>query len=249
MPLKADRLPPDIKSLSSKVSRIERRLNERDAARRLESATVGAGGLKVAGGTFAAYYPGVPQAIFATGKWSDGSYGSVLRRTDGSVALQVDGSGGDTHMVRMFNRQGTAIVMDDGYADGYLGRPWIPVPMHPGIGFTATTWQTTHVGRLFVQHAVLDVGFSVFAPSGSTAQARVCLNVNGVVTPITPVVSSSGGTEAFGYYRLTPSQHGREWGEAVSILLQGQRTVGTGTCTMWCQGIWGTNTMTPDEAV
>ncbi|MFJ2717399.1 hypothetical protein [Streptomyces sp. NPDC087437] len=249
MPLKADKLPPDIKSLGTKVARMERRLNERDAARRLESATVGAGGLKVTGGTFAAYYPGVPAAIFATGKFGDGSFGSVLRRNGGQVAFQVDGSGVDTPgMARMFNRAGTPIVMDDAFADGYLGRPWVPIPMQSGVNFTATSWQSTHTGRMLTQHAVLDIGISVWAPSGNTAQARVALVSNGNTVPVTSVLASSNGVEAFGNYRLSPSQHGMAWGDVCTILIQGQRTAGTGTCTMWCQGIWGTNTYVAGEA-
>ncbi|MFJ1650113.1 hypothetical protein ACIOC2_01595 [Streptomyces sp. NPDC088337] len=249
MPLKADKLPPDIKSLGTKVARMERRLNERDAARRLESATVGAGGLRINGGTFAAYYPGVQGAIFATGKFGDGSYGSILRRNGGQIAFQVDGSGVDTPgMARMFNRAGIPVVMDDAYADGYLGRPWVPIPMQSGVNLTATSWQTTHTGRWWAQHAVLDIGISVWAPAGSTAQARVAIVANGVTTPVTPVISSSGGNETFGNYRLTPSQHGMAWGDGGTILIQGQRTAGTGTCTMWCQGIWGSNTTTAAEA-
>ncbi|MFF9123152.1 hypothetical protein ACF09J_07620 [Streptomyces sp. NPDC014889] len=250
MPLKADKLPPDIKSLGTKVARMERRLNERDAARRLESATVGAGGLRINGGAFAAYYPGVPAAIFATGRWGDGSYGSALRRNNGTLAMQVEGSGADTPgMIRLYNRQGTPIIMDDAYADGYLGRPWVPIPMQSGVNFTGTTWQPTHLGRMWAQHAVLHIGISVWAPSGSTAQARVAIAANNNTTPVTPVISSTGGNETFGEYRLTPSQHGMAWGDVCTIIIQGQRTAGTGTCTMWCQGIWGSNTYSAAEAL
>ncbi|MGW2497286.1 hypothetical protein ACWCV2_22655 [Streptomyces pseudogriseolus] len=73
-------------------------------------------------------------AVLETGQSPTiGDYYTTLRRDDGTLALTIGANSypdddAPSQMVRMWSRSGRIIVMDDYYADGWLGRPSLPVP-------------------------------------------------------------------------------------------------------------------------
>jgi hypothetical protein len=74
--------------------------------------------------------------VFETGQSAIGDYFTRLRRDDGSLALTIGANSypnddAPSQMVRMWSRSGEIIVMDDYYADGWLGRPMLSIPWQP----------------------------------------------------------------------------------------------------------------------
>ncbi|MEU3097222.1 hypothetical protein ABZ690_21170 [Streptomyces sp. NPDC006967] len=71
--------------------------------------------------------------VFETGQSPVGDYFTRMRRDDGALALTIGANSypdddAPSQMVRLWSRAGDIIVMDDYYADGWLGRPSLPVP-------------------------------------------------------------------------------------------------------------------------
>jgi hypothetical protein len=167
--------------------------------------------------------------------------GLLAYRQDGSLAVSIanSGTGPMTQTVAVRDKNGNVVVSDD-VVNGGLGRPYLPVPMQPGVDFTDATWRHTHVGWWHVQHPNLTTNFSVFAPGGTTAQARLVKNVAGAITQLGSTITATGG-ETFGNFTLTPADHGGAFGTWVYLMIQVQRTAGTGTCTSWNGGMYGSN--------
>lgn len=206
----------------------------------------------VDGGYLEVYAPGdVP--IFGVGLFGDtGRYGTVIMREDGTgTAIEVGGNDASTsQMVRLYPRgsyPSEPMVMDDAYADGFLGRPYVPIPMAAPMNFSSTSWQTVFAGNCTAQHAVLYAHFSVYAPSGNTAEARLMIFDGGEYRQMGDTIQASG-TESFSHQRLGKNEHGMEYNNNRTILIQARRTAGTSTCTAWCQGIVGVNSIDATEA-
>ncbi|WP_411141397.1 hypothetical protein [Streptomyces sp. x-80] len=189
--------------------------------------------------------------ILGVGQFTTGRYGVSMAREDGTgLALQVGGNDpASPQMVRAFARGGypSPIIMDDADADGYLGRPWVPIPLTPGASVTAADWITAHSGTIQTQHAVLAARWSLWAPAGTTAEARLMLNRGGTLTQLGDTITATG-KEVYASPRITPGAHGLSHGDVAGLLIQARRTSGTGTATAWCHGMWGTNTINPNEA-
>ncbi|MEV7212075.1 hypothetical protein AB0O31_03125 [Kitasatospora cineracea] len=243
-----------IRELQRQVRELQAAVQTRPAMNSISGGAVTIG----AGGSLNVYppgrTPGVDPSVFSVGQWTSPegitSYGTAARREDGSQALAVGGNLGPKQMVRLFNRSGTPVVMDDAYADNFLGRPWVPVPLTPGVNIATGVWTVTHAGLLLVQHCVLSYKVSVFAPAGSTIAAQILLQGPAgdvQIGPTMTVTGGTGGTETAFTGRVpigTDHQHGEEW----NVRVQAQRTAGTGTGTVWLYGIWSRNTLTAAEA-
>ncbi|MFH8345007.1 hypothetical protein [Streptomyces sp. NPDC018045] len=189
--------------------------------------------------------------VFGTGQSPQGDWYVEMAREDGTPAVQVGNNtfdGDDVRqMVRLRSRSGDVIVMDDYYADGYLGRPWVPVPMSSAAYVTGSEWRTTHVGRIQAQHAVLAASWSVYAPPGTTAETRLMINRGGELSQLGEAVEA-GGKEVFTTQRLTPGDHRLNLGDTATLVLQARRASGSGTGEAWCLGMWGVHTTTANEA-
>lgn len=242
MPTAGDMIPGGTTAQARKVADLERQVRELRAARRAENTSLSSGRFRVLrpDGT----------TIVGVGTWSDGSYGAELRRDDGTLAIGVSGQGADyDDMVRVFSRDGHTIVMDDAWADGFLGRPWIPIPMTPGVSFTHTTWATTHSGIWWRQHAVLDVDLSVYAPASTTAEMRLMARINGALVQLGATFTATNNQERFSAWRVSSTDlAGTQHGTRIPVIVQTQRTAGTGTCLAYVHGLYGSNTFVPDEA-
>lgn len=128
-------------------------------------------------------------AVFETGQSpSVGDYFTAMRRDTGDVAFAIGANSypdddAPRQMVRIWDRNRNVIVMDDYYSDEFLGRPWIPVQLHPTErqSYTGTTYDSAWVGTTPAHNAVLYVRTSTWANTGG-AQARVVLTHDSVET-------------------------------------------------------------------
>ncbi|MEW2573657.1 hypothetical protein [Streptomyces sp. NPDC047070] len=120
-----------------------------------------------------------------TGQWADGTYGTYLGRDDGTPAWTVGGSGTDTdNMVRMWARDpdspSRVMVMDDAFSDRFLGRPWIPIQLHPTErqSYDGTTYQPAWAGSGPMFNAVARISLTTYANTGG-GQVRVTMTPTG----------------------------------------------------------------------
>ena len=154
-----------------------------------------------------------------------------LRRTDGTTAATL-GSTWAWH-----DRSGNEIFSEDADAWG-LGRPWLPIPMTPSLSFTNGSWSTVYRGTWQAQNPVIFSEFSLSAPATTTCQARLLIEIDGVQTQLGSTLTASAA-DASASFTADPIAHGLSFGQVGSLLLQVQRTAGAGTCTVWVQGLWG----------
>lgn len=119
---------------------------------------------------------------FTVGETAGGDWGIFLRREQGSNALTVgDDLLSGAQMIRMRARSGEIIVMDDAWSPEFLGRPWIPLQMHPTNNrgaYTRDTYGSAWVGITPVHNAVAWFACQTYAGDGG-AQVRVTLSKNG----------------------------------------------------------------------
>ncbi|MFD5509032.1 hypothetical protein ACFWIB_14815 [Streptomyces sp. NPDC127051] len=155
-----------------------------------------------------------------------------LRRTDGTTAATL-GTTWAWH-----DRSGNEIASEDTDAWG-LGRPWLPIPMAPGLTFTNGSWSTVYRGTWQAQNPVVFAEFSLSAPATTTCQARLLIETDdGVQVQLGSTLTASAA-DAAASFTADPIAHGLSFGQAASLLLQVQRTAGAGTCTVWSKGLWG----------
>ncbi|MGW7197214.1 hypothetical protein [Streptomyces chryseus] len=191
--------------------------------------------------------------ILGAGRFSTGRHGVSMAREDGTgVAFEVGGNSTTAEqMVRIYPREGypsTPIVMDDAHADGYLGRPFVPIPLIAPADVASDTERTTHTALLYVQHRVLLATITVWAPANTTITAHLELASSSgygqIGDPFT-VVGGASGQEISSTQRIPIDRpHGERW----RVLLRAARTAGTGTGTIWPSGLWGTHTINAEEA-
>jgi hypothetical protein len=237
-----------IRALEREVALLRGRAQIRPALDQIHSGPVSIG----EGGSLNVFSPNLPTegpAIFSVGAWGDGTYGLAVRRDDGSSALLVGGEvGGTDEMVRVFSRSGQPIVMDDAYADGYLGLPYVPIPVATGVDVTSDTERTTHQAMVVVQHRVIQAYTNVYAPPNTTIVVRYRLNgpsgYEDIGQPIT-VSGGASGQEAANTQRIPINRpHSDRW----RLLIRAARTAGTGTGVVYPFGLWGVHTTDPSEA-
>ncbi|MFJ8146985.1 hypothetical protein ACIQ6R_18185 [Streptomyces sp. NPDC096048] len=124
---------------------------------------------------------------FVVGQTAEGDWGVTLRREQGANALTVgDDALTGAQMVRMRSRSGEVIVMDDAWSDEFLGRPWLPLQMHPTNNrgrYTSDSYAAAWAGRSPIHNAVAFFTFQTYAGTGG-AQCRLTINHDGNVTTI-----------------------------------------------------------------
>ncbi|MEV2203730.1 hypothetical protein AB0E11_27740 [Streptomyces fradiae] len=237
-----------IRALEREVALLRGRTQIRPALDQVLNGTVHIG----EGGTLDVTSPGGAQ-LLGVGRFSTGRYGVAMAREDGSgVAVEVGGNSVDAgQMVRLYARgsyPASPIVMDDGYADGYLGRPWVPLPLTTGVDVSSPTERTTHFALMHVQHRILSTSINVYAPADTTIRVQLRLSgPNGYEDIGAPIVAVGGtsGQEISDAQRIKIDRaHGERW----RLLVRASRTAGTGTGTVYPFGLWGVNTVAPSEA-
>lgn len=238
----AGQLPPDIGTLARQVASLRREMSELRAARRLENATVGAGGLGVAqGGRFYMRTPGGVRNL-DLGAIGDSRFNNAdgtpqqaqfFRRQDGSLALSIFASAGSgaTQFWSLWDKAGNIIASDDAASGQGLGRPYLPVVMTPAYEAGWDYWpRTTNAamqelwgGQIYVQHPRLAVVIRASSDvSGTTGQVQ--LTVGGVAQGSPQSVTFGVGFFTFGPVSLSDFGHMQQ----VAVAVTGRRTAGTG---------------------
>lgn len=153
-----------------------------------------------------------------------------LRRAAGTTAATLGTSWS------WYDRSGSEVLAEDATAWG-LRRPWLPIPMTSPVTFVNTSWSTVFRGTWQVQHPVILAEFSLTAPGATTCQARLMLDTGGTPVQLGSTLTASAA-DAAASFTVDPTAHGLAFGQSGSLLLQVQRTAGTGTCTVWNKGLW-----------
>ncbi|MFG3118705.1 hypothetical protein ACGF4C_30580 [Streptomyces sp. NPDC048197] len=131
------------------------------------------------GGQLVVVPPDKDFATFTVGQWPDGAFGMVARRMDGSFALTVEGEAEDRGTVRLWSRdlaeRDRILVMDDKHSPRHLGRPWMPLQLHPTANqrTTDTAWGHAWVGISPVHNAVAHLQLTTYAEAGGRVRVRM----------------------------------------------------------------------------
>ncbi|MEU7044926.1 hypothetical protein AB0A77_28260 [Streptomyces varsoviensis] len=250
MPTPADRLPADTTSLARRIADLEREVKELRAARRLESATIGGGGLRITdGGRLAMDTPrdeaGMQQRMVDIGRidapgWAhlDGSPQQAiwLRREDGHDVLAIyghpDAMGYDTQFWGLNDHSGNQLVADDAATRTGLARPYLPVTFWPtfegGYAYwprvSTTTMTEMWVTRIYKQHPRIVVGVMATMDT-SGAKGEIQVKVNGISQGSPQSVEFGVGTYTIGPIVFDESIRHMD---QVDVAVQGRRTSGTG---------------------
>lgn len=243
MPTAGDQVPGGTTALARRIASLEKEVRELRAARRLERASVGAGGLRVVqGGRLAMDTPGNVRMV-DIGKIDDGNFNNLdgsaqqaqfQRRADGSLffacfsAPQVAGT--DTQAWTYYDREGNVIFAEDTNSGQGLARPYIPLTM--GASFESgwdywprnatTTMQPLWEGRFYKQLPRVTVVVHTSMDT-SGAIGAIELAINGVGQGTTSV-SFSVGYITLGPYSLAGYDHMQE----VPLTVQARRVSGSG---------------------
>ncbi|MFF7295302.1 hypothetical protein [Streptomyces sp. NPDC008265] len=157
--------------------------------------------------------------VFESGQTPGGDWGVRLARQDGSDALTVGYDPSATQqMVQLWSRDTAApdrvLVMDDAHADRFLGRPWIPLQLHPTARQTTTltTLDVAWAGAGPAIHAVAEIVLTTRAGTGG-AQVKVTMRPQGG----TPTVVADYDTPAdvWTEHTITAPMHGIEYMQRV----------------------------------
>ena len=195
------------------------------------------------GGRIIAQEPG-GNRIFMTGQTPEGDWAVGMARENGTAALTVgDEEGAAGQMVRVWSRAGDVLLMDDAWADPFLGRPSMPIPMQPTSGretsSTATTTAWTGASRLM--NAVLYAAFETFCPTGVTADVSFDDGLGQIDSWVANV--SNGWT----FHEITMPVR-QNFMDHCNYRLKHSVRSGTGTIRTNCLGVYTRNTFGPGEA-
>ncbi|MER8042597.1 hypothetical protein [Streptomyces sp. NPDC094032] len=188
--------------------------------------------------------------IFVTGQTTDGDWAvGIGRSTTGTAALTVgdeyNGSGAG-QMIRTWNRAGEVIMMDDAWADRFLGRPWMPFPMYPTANSAmvgTTSWQYAWVGRMPAQNAVAVLNFSCIASAGG--QARVTYVAPGSVENV--IETFTLPTNTWVNKAITVPLDTADWGDQVLFQIEHRNAASTGAVETRMFGAYTRNTFDANE--
>ncbi|MFJ7258757.1 hypothetical protein ACIQV2_01090 [Streptomyces globosus] len=123
-------------------------------------------------------------ATFKVGQTPQGDWGVFIRRASGTRALTVgDDILEDDQMIRIWSRdkeRPTPILMDDAFSDRFLGRPMLPIQLHPTErqNTALTTYQPAWWGSGPATHAVAELELFTYANTGG-GQVKVTMQPEG----------------------------------------------------------------------
>ncbi|MFB6806608.1 hypothetical protein [Streptomyces sp. NPDC056387] len=123
-------------------------------------------------------------ATFKVGQTPQGDWGVFIRRATGTRALTVgDDILEEDQMIRIWSRdkeRPTPILMDDAFSDRFLGRPMLPLQLHPTErqNTALTTYQPAWWGSGPATHAVAEIELYTYANTGG-GQVKVTMKPEG----------------------------------------------------------------------
>ncbi|MFB6873772.1 hypothetical protein [Streptomyces sp. NPDC056323] len=250
MPTGASQLPGDVTVLARKVAALEREVKELRAARRLEAASVGAGGLRIVnGGRLSMDTPtgtrmvDVGQINNPAFNHADGTpqQGLFLKREDGTrffTCYAYPPSGFETQAWSFYDRDNTVVLAEDTNSGTGLARPWIPLTA-PTSSDTAVWPKTTAAGFTTIAtsyNVKWQPKLRVFAHTAvvGTATGDVQFAINGSAWG-SPVSAGAG-------LDVSDVIDGVEIGEQFTLDVQARRLTGTGSIAAQVRMIYGRQT-------
>ncbi|MYR57787.1 hypothetical protein GTY54_16625 [Streptomyces sp. SID625] len=236
MPTAGDQVPGGPSDIGRRLAALEREVRELRAARRLENAAIGAGGLRIDGGRFAMDTPAgarmvdigpIANPVFNHG---DGSTQQAiwLRRDDGTLFFSCyaypPAGNGETQAWAYYDRSGSTVLAEDTASGTGLARPWLP--MNPPVssdpstwprgtsatfGTIASTWNTKWQPQLRVYGVTAAVG-------AATGDVRLTIDGTpwGPTVPVGSTIDYSGPVDA-------------SIGSLFQLEVQARRVTGTGS--------------------
>lgn len=189
-----------------RLRQLEAELREMRSSRRLESSTIGAGGLTVKGeggvtvenggdlvvedgGQFLALHPS-GTAMLTMYQAENGKYEISIRRDDGSAAFQTITNAQGEQFWTLWDRDDRLLMSDDSVGGKGLARPWLPIflyqqfPQPTGVGYAhldaslITTEQTVWDGRAVISHPKITID-GVWGQASGSNNSSYRLEVNG----------------------------------------------------------------------
>jgi hypothetical protein len=237
MPQRSDMLPPTPASLWQDLKALRREFNEFRAARRLEAAAIGAGGITITDGGYLKVLDTDGSIQFWVGGISpanpDGSpqRGLIAARDDGSQAIvlaRLTGNATDPQGLLIRDAQASTLFAEDVIAGG-LARPylssdaWFGGTETPAYTTTSGTFTTLQTLPWVKQHPRVTGHYLVQTGAGTTGELRLVDDSN---TAIGPIISI--GAAAFFYSSTTGSLSGRN-GLETYLHWQARTTGGAGS--------------------
>lgn len=242
MPTAGDQLPPDPQTMARRLAALEREVRELRAARRLEQATVGAGGVRIVNGGRHAMDTSSGVRMVDIGAIEDDRFdhgdGSAqqamwFRREDGSLIFSCfSGIGGTTPQAWSWrDRTENQVVADDTVSGMGLARPYLPVALMPAFDGGWDYWPRTSAtsmtelwrGVVYKQQPrLVVVAEASMDTSGATGYIE--LRINGVAQGSPSSVSFSANAYTLGPFDLSKFGHMQQ----ITVSLMGRRNTGTG---------------------
>lgn len=235
----SDQLPPGQDWLVRRVTDLERQVRELLAGRRLEAASIGAGGLTVKGGEVIVEAPDGSDIVrlgrvpFSGGGTKPGLVVYRSAAEGSSVAMSLfDG------IWAVWDREGHIVLSTDEVSGQGIARPWLPVTW---AGSDYTQWPGTTSGTFdtLVETAIPRQQPRLFARlrhttdvSGTTGELR--LMCNGVQLGPTVAVGFTVSTTDIGPVDLPTGT----FSESLGMSVDGRRTAGTGTVRAMVTASW-----------
>lgn len=239
-----ERLPNDSASLIRRIEALERQVQQAQAARRLEAATIGRGGITIQGGAVI-LKDTAGHEIARMGIRDDlpdqpdgqPQPGFILRRNDGSVAFTLDDPNpavaGYRQLLKMQDAQGHIIFSED-YLSGWgLASPTFSIPVSPltsdfwpGAAPAAGVWQGVLLAYAPAWNPTLEVGITcTTSTSGTTGTCR--LLVNGTIFG-SPSAVATFTTYVDTNWTVDLRDYVASPGDIVQITVEVSRAAGTG---------------------
>ncbi|MDX3841725.1 hypothetical protein [Streptomyces europaeiscabiei] len=195
------------------------------------------------GGQLIAKTPGGIRT-FIVGQTPEGDWGVGLGREQGTAALTVgDDVLTNAQMIRTWSRSGEVIVMDDAWADGFLGRPSMPIPMQPTSGRETSNTDTTTAwtGATRLMNPVLYAAFETYTPAGVTADVSFD---DGLGEVDSWVANTSNG---WTFHEITKPVR-QNFMDHCNYRLKHSVRTGTGSIRTNCLGVYTRNSFSASEA-
>lgn len=163
-------LPPDLMRM---IRDLERRLREAIAGRRLESAEIGAGVVRVTGGRIEILSEDLTALVAWLGTGPTGLRGWALHRHDGTPVFRLF-PGGEDQFWELLDVAGNRLVSDDAVTGTGLARPYLPVHWRdvsvPYKSTTSGSFSAIFDANWQVQHPRIKVTLQVNVPAGTTGE-------------------------------------------------------------------------------
>lgn len=156
MPTAGDQVPGGTTDMARRLAALEREVRELRAARRLQNASVGSGGLRIVDGGRLSVETPEGRRMVDVGAISSSEYdhadgtkqqATFLRRDDGLIYFGCyaypPGGSGEVQAWRFYDHDGNNILSEDSESGTGLARPWLP--MNTPVSSDSAQWPRTTV--------------------------------------------------------------------------------------------------------